>query len=114
MPQRVEMLRPARANYKLVRRDNGPNAHQRGYCSPQHKAWRLAVLERDNWQCRACGRACAKRREAHADHIIAVATRPDLRYEVANGQCLCASCHACKTAAERRGSELPVVRAPTG
>jgi len=79
MPQRVEMLRPARANYKLVRRDNGPNAHQRGYCSAQHKSWRLAVLERDNWQCRACGRVCAKRREAHADHIIAVVARPDLR-----------------------------------
>ena len=104
MPQRIEMMRAARATYKLVRR--GPTAHKRGYCSPQHKAWRLAVLERDNWQCRACGRVCAKRREAHADHIIAVIARPDLRYDVANGQCLCASCHSRKTVAEQR-SEKP-------
>lgn len=99
MPQRIEMMRPARATYKIVRR--GPNAHQRGYCSPQHKAWRLAVLERDSWQCRACGRVCAKRREAHADHIIAVVARPDLRYDIANGQCLCASCHSRKTVSEQ-------------
>jgi 5-methylcytosine-specific restriction endonuclease McrA len=101
MPQRVEMLRTARANFKIVRRAAGPNAHRRGYCSPQHKAWRLAVLERDNWQCRSCLRVCAKRREAHADHIIAVVARPDLRYDVANGQCLCASCHSRKTVAEQ-------------
>lgn len=103
MPQRIEMIRPPRANYKIVRRDNGPNAHQRGYCSPQHKAWRLAVLERDNWQCKACGRVCAKKREAHADHIIAVVSRPDLRFDIANGQCLCASCHSRKTVEETVG-----------
>jgi 5-methylcytosine-specific restriction protein A len=100
MPQRIEFIKASRANHQIRRRDNGPNAHKRGYCSPQHKAWRLAVLERDNWQCRACGRVCAKRREAHADHVLSVVSRPDLRYDVANGQCLCASCHSKKTVQE--------------
>ncbi|NDD85542.1 hypothetical protein EBZ38_14875 [bacterium] len=100
MPQRIEYVRLPRASHQIRRRDNGPNAAQRGYCSRQHKAWRLAVLERDNWQCRSCGRVCASKRQAHADHVIAVVKRPDLRYDVGNGQCLCASCHSRKTVQE--------------
>jgi hypothetical protein len=98
MPTRIEMFRLPRANYKIRRRDARPNAAARGYCDGRHKAWRLAVLERDNWQCKACGRVCGRKREAHADHIIPVAVRPDLRYEVDNGRCLCHSCHSRRTA----------------
>jgi hypothetical protein len=96
MPQRVELLRTPRPNFK-IKKAYRPNAAARGYCDPKHAAWRREVLLRDNWQCRACGRVCGKKREAHADHIIPVAQRPDLRYEVANGQCLCHSCHSRKT-----------------
>lgn len=78
-----------------------PNAYQRGYVDSKHFAWRQAVLLRDNWQCRACGRVCGKKREAHADHITPVSERPDLRYELTNGQCLCVSCHSRKTATEK-------------
>ena len=95
MPQRIEMWRPAA---KIRRMESRPNAAARGYCDPKHKAWRQAVLLRDGYSCRVCGRVCGKKGEAHADHIIAVVQRPDLRYEVDNGQCLCASCHSRKTA----------------
>ena len=97
MPQRVEMIKPPRLVAKVRRREQRPNAAARGYCDPKHKAWRLAVLLRDNWKCRACGRVCGNKREAHADHIIPVVVRPDLRYDDNNGQCLCHSCHSRKT-----------------
>jgi 5-methylcytosine-specific restriction endonuclease McrA len=93
------MMRPARAAVKIKRQGaTRPNAYQRGYCDSKHFAWRQAVLLRDNWQCRHCGTICGRKREAHADHIISRAVRPDLRYDVANGQCLCHSCHSKKTA----------------
>jgi 5-methylcytosine-specific restriction endonuclease McrA len=82
---------------------NRPNAYQRGYCDKQHRAWRLAVLTRDAWQCQSCGRVCPTR-GAHADHKLTVRERPDLRYNVSNGQCLCASCHSRKTVLESRGA----------
>lgn len=58
-------------------------------------------MERDGYTCRDCGRVCGSKGEAHADHIIPVKVREDLRYEVHNGQCLCASCHTRKTQGER-------------
>ena len=97
MPQRIEMWRPARGTTKVRRIEGRPNAAARGYCSVRHKAWRAAVLARDGYACRDCGRVCGQKREAHADHIVPVKVRPDLRYEVDNGQCLCASCHSRKT-----------------
>lgn len=97
MPQRIEMLKPIRSTAKIRKREARPNAAARGYCDQRHRQWRQAVLLRDNWQCRACKRLCARKREAHADHIIPIVARPDLRYEVSNGQCLCQSCHARKT-----------------
>ena len=101
MPQRVPAFRPPRVRMQRRPRDeNRPNAYQRGYVDLKHFAWRQAVLLRDNWQCQACGRVCGKKREAHADHIVPVSERPDLRYEVSNGQCLCVSCHSRKTCAE--------------
>jgi hypothetical protein len=98
MPTRIEMWKLPRPNYKIRRRETRPNAAARGYCDAKHRAWRLAVLNRDNWQCRMCGRICAAKRQAHADHIIPIVVRPDLRYEVANGRCLCHSCHSKHTA----------------
>jgi 5-methylcytosine-specific restriction protein A len=93
------MFRLPRSTAKVRRRDARPNAAARGYCDKKHKAWRAAVLLRDDYTCRSCGRVCGSKREAHADHIIPVVQRPDLRYEEANGQCLCHSCHSRKTLA---------------
>lgn len=97
MPQRIEMFRQPRANFKIKKAAYRPNAAARGYCDSKHAAWRREVLLRDNWQCRSCGRVCARKREAHADHIIPISQRPDLRYVVDNGQCLCLPCHSRKT-----------------
>lgn len=103
MPQRIEMFRPARGTSKIRRMELRPNATARGYCDKRHRAWRLAVLIRDGYLCRDCGRACGSKREAHADHISPVVHGTDKcrdgrsRYDVAGGQCLCASCHQRKT-----------------
>jgi len=93
------MFRLPRSTAKVRRREQRPNASARGYCDGKHKAWRAAVLLRDDYTCRSCGRVCGSKREAHADHIIPVVQRPDLRYVEANGQCLCHSCHSRKTIA---------------
>jgi HNH endonuclease. len=61
------------------------------------------VLNRDAWVCRACGTLCSDKRQAHADHVSPVVPGTDAcrdgrsRYDVAAGQCLCASCHQAKT-----------------
>ena len=102
MPQRIEMWKPPRGTAKIRRLEARPNAYRRGYTDGRHRAWRLAVLERDGYICRDCGRVCGSKGEAHADHIIPVKVRSELRYEVDNGQCLCGSCHQKKTNAESR------------
>jgi 5-methylcytosine-specific restriction endonuclease McrA len=101
MPLRVPRYKAPRIK-TFSRGEQRPNAAARGYCDAQHRAWRAAVLLADGFICRACGRVCGQKGEAHADHKIPVKVRPDLRYEVSNGQCLCASCHQRKTNAETR------------
>lgn len=93
MPTRIQPFRPPRL--RVRRRETRANAHQRGYCDAAHKAWRLAVLTRDAWTCRDCGKVCTRKRDAHADHIVPVSHGGE-RYDVANGACRCASCHARK------------------
>jgi 5-methylcytosine-specific restriction endonuclease McrA len=101
MPQRIPSHKPPRLAGRPRRDDSKrPNAAARGYCDKAHRAWRQAVLTRDAWQCQACGRVCGDRREAHADHIVPL-SRGGERYSVANGQCLCVSCHGRKTRGEQ-------------
>jgi 5-methylcytosine-specific restriction endonuclease McrA len=107
MPTRIPIHRPPRLR-SSARVEDRPNAAARGYCDRRHQAWRLAVLTRDAWQCQDCGRICADKREAHADHVSPVVHGSDQcrdgrsRYDVAGGQCLCAACHAMKTLRELR------------
>jgi 5-methylcytosine-specific restriction endonuclease McrA len=103
MPQRIPSHKPARLPGRRRRDDtNRPSAAERGYCDKRHRAWRQAVLTRDAWQCQACGRICADKREAQADHIVPV-NDGGSRYDLSNGQCLCASCHSRKTRADNTG-----------
>lgn len=116
MPQRIPSHKPPRIRAARRRDDSvRPSAAARGYCDRAHRAWRQAVLTRDAWQCRACGRVCSDRREAHADHIVPVAQGGE-RYSIDNGQCLCVRCHGRKTRGEQQAAAAgnAARTAPTG
>lgn len=78
------------------RGENNPN--WRGGISSQKKiewskrearAWRKAVLNKDNYRCVLCG----ANEKLHCDHIMPQFTHPQLKYEVSNGRVLCFDCH---------------------
>jgi 5-methylcytosine-specific restriction protein A len=110
MPSRMPSYRPPRLRTHSRRDDSvRPNASARGYTDKQHRKWRQAVLTRDAWACVDCGRIDQAN---HADHIVPVAERPDLRYELTNGACRCRACHSRKTIRERppaRGGRVPPI-----
>jgi hypothetical protein len=58
--------------------------------TPEAYQWTKAVYNRDNHTCQHCGKNHCK---VHAHHIKAAKDYPDLRYDLANGICLCAECH---------------------
>ena len=107
MPTRIPTHRPLPKSRRKRDESLRPNAAARGYCDKAHRQWRQAVLTRDAWACVECGRIDSAN---HADHIVPIAQGGE-RYGLANGQTLCAGCHARKTLAEARaGSRGPVGR----
>lgn len=78
----------------------------RVYQTPEHRAWRDAVLARAGHRCEAVddrGQRCTKAAPAHrmfADHIHEIKDDGPL-HDLANGQCLCGSHHTAKTAQRR-------------
>jgi len=58
--------------------------------SPEYQAWRIAVLERDEYTCQHCNQ---KGGQLHCHHLKSFKTYPELRFEVSNGIVLCAKCH---------------------
>jgi len=54
----------------------------------QHRTWQRKVRERDNYTCRwpGCG---YQDKYIDVHHINERSQRPDLRYEISNGVCLC-------------------------
>ncbi len=97
MPTRIPIHRPLRLVSRRKRDDSTrPNAAARGYCDKAHRAWRQAVLTRDAWTCRDCGRVCDGPKEAQADHVVPIRKGGE-RYDLANGQTLCIVCHGRKT-----------------
>ena len=61
------------------------------------KAVRLAVLERDGYRCKGCGKAG----RLEVDHIRSLHRGGDW-YDMGNLQALCRPCHFAKTAGENR------------
>ena len=57
--------------------------------SNEYKAWRLAVYERDNYQCVVCG----SKLKLNAHHKKSWKDYPHLRYDINNGVTLCEKCH---------------------
>lgn len=64
----------------------------------EYKAWRKAVYERDNFECRRCG----TNKDLHAHHIKEFSKYEALRYVVDNGITLCRKHHG-----EVHGRNLP-------
>ncbi|WP_442753891.1 HNH endonuclease [Methylocystis sp. JAN1] len=64
--------------------------------SPRWPALRLAAKRRDGFKCVKCG----ARGRLECDHIQPVRTHPELAFDLANLQSLCAACHARKTRLE--------------
>ena len=61
---------------------------------PAYVRWRNAVLARDEYRCRNCGRQCRKHEKGlAAHHIQSYASEPELRLDLDNGLTLCRRCH---------------------
>lgn len=66
----------------------------RRFRDPRYLRWRNAVLDRDRYRCRACGRLCRKYEKGlAAHHLASYSAWPDLRFDITNGITLCRSCH---------------------
>lgn len=69
------------------------------YLTPEHEAWRKVVLRKARYRCEGlgCGASGVK---LYADHVVEIKDG-GAPLDPANGQALCARCHARKTARER-------------
>lgn len=54
------------------------------------RAWKRAVLERDDFTCQACG---IRGGNLQADHVMPFSLFPELRLDLLNGRTLCVKCH---------------------
>ena len=79
-----------------MKRDDYARHSKRVTATRRWQILRAAVLERDGWKCRACG----KRGRLEIDHIKAVRTNPEAAFDPRNCQALCAPCHTRKTRIE--------------
>jgi thymidylate synthase (FAD) len=59
--------------------------------SPAYYQWRKAILVRDKFTCRRCGRI--RKTKMHAHHIYPVKLYPEKIYSVKDGITLCRECH---------------------
>lgn len=64
------------------------------YSSPEWKALRVKVFERDGYKCVKCHKS---KRLLEANHIKPRAKNLDLRLEISNIETLCRKCHTKKT-----------------
>lgn len=69
--------------------------NQTGRLGAEHKAWRKAVFERDDFTCWDCG---TKGGKLNAHHLKSWANYPDLRFTLTNGITVCEDpCHKIRT-----------------
>jgi ribosomal protein L37AE/L43A len=59
------------------------------FTTPEHRNWRDAVLERDNYICQECG----SQYKLQSHHIKRYCDYPELEFDVDNGITLCKECH---------------------
>jgi 5-methylcytosine-specific restriction endonuclease McrA len=83
---RERMNGPSNPNWK------GGRGERTWRTSPEYRAWRLAVFQRDRFACTKCGNAEGGNLTAH--HIKPAEQYPELRYNLDNGTTLCEECHS--------------------
>lgn len=89
-PSSIRLLAPRLASIDTATAKLPAKFADPHYLTPEHRAWRTAVMARARYRC-ACGD-----RARYADHIIELRDGgPPL--DPANGEALCARCHAHKT-----------------
>lgn len=76
-----------------------PKVVDNHYHTPEHRAWRAAVIRRAGGQCQAagCGRGGVR---LFADHVVELKDG-GAPFDLGNGQALCGACHSRKTLAAR-------------
>mgnify|MGYP001566087943 CR=1 FL=1 len=96
-PQNTHLVGPAHPNW----RGGHSPARAYDYRTLEYRAWRTAVLSRDDWTCQDCHCRGGK---LHAHHLQPWGPHPELRYVVENGVTLCPPCHKTR----HRGVPRPV------
>lgn len=86
----LQQQRYARMQKRTRRKIASARSDQAVRNTATYRAWRAAVLKRDNYTCVLCG---ATGVPLQADHIIAFSVRPELRFVLGNGRALCVPCH---------------------
>lgn len=84
----VQLVKPKKKVWKPIAQIRSENGKIRQ--SSTYRAWRMAVLIKDNFTCQRCGK---KGVYLEADHIKPFAYFPELRFDVSNGRALCKPCH---------------------
>ncbi|WP_306365452.1 HNH endonuclease [Nocardia sp. CC227C] len=79
--------------------------------TPEHRAFRAAVLRRDDYTCRQCGHHDRTGRTLQADEIIPASQGG--APTIGNGQALCIPCHKIKIQREAAAGRARGKRTPT-
>jgi hypothetical protein len=102
-PRRLASLGPRLAAAELRSMPAPAKRADEHYTTPEHRAWRAAVIARAGGRCEwreggvRCGRAEGR---MFADHIVELADG-GAPLDLGNGQCLCGSHHTFKTNAAK-------------
>ena len=70
--------------------------------TPEYRAWRIAVFERDGYTCQICGQVGGR---LNAHHIKSFVDCPEYRIDIDNGVTLCEWCHKYVHRRMRNGEE---------
>ena len=98
---KLKMLRPRLKLLDTSIAKVPPKTAEPYYKTPEHIAWRDAVIARAGGRCQAPGcRKAAPMHRMFADHVREIKDGGS-PLDVANGQCLCGSHHSLKTNAAR-------------
>ena len=86
------------AAFDIGRLPRAPKVADAVYLTPEHRAWAKAVIRRDGFRCRMCGRTDGR---MVADHVVEVKDG-GAALDIDNGQCLCVACNTRKGLAARQ------------